>query len=963
MLIESAKDSLSFSVTHYRRPKQPHTVQAKSLEEKKLWAQNIKRIILENHQAIIPQKAKEAILEMDSIYPRRFRYSPDRPKNVLSESTPQGLVSSSSESTPQGLVSSSSESTPQGLVSSSSESTPQGLVSSSSESTPQGLVSSSSESTPQGLQSHAASKDADGGNREDDRLHEETCEQVLMTSLPVPLQTPTEENPDPEPPSGPDTSCRTSEDLNPERPDTPSSAPDPSSGESSEDEEEVKGGPEEGKTSILPSSVLDRASAIAQHFSIRRGSLARGQDQDQGQVRTLRLHSSCSGPSETFSPVDLNPASPRGNRRDSTLSQQDQMLIGKIRNYYENQDLSFKLQRRESLNYIPAGLVRTSVSRLNSTTDQQPNTESGPLTDQQTSIESAPPYDTLRVSSDSLGSIRSDQRSTDPGPEERSWSRSQSLQDEVFRPSSEMIQVWQAMEEEINRSTAKDLSPEESTRPGPCQTSAGTQTGGGAKLQDQTKTQLQDQTKNQLQDQTKNPLQGQTKNQTKDQTKNQLHDQTKTQLQDQTKTQLQDQTRAQLQDQTRAQLQDQTKNQLQDQTKNQLQGQTKDQTKTQLQDQTKNQLQDQTKNPLQGQTKNQTKDQTKNQLHDQTKTQLQDQTKTQLQDQTRAQLQDQTRAQLQDQTKNQLQDQTKNQLQGQTKDQTKNQLQDQTKNQLQDQTKNQLQGQTKDQTKNQLQDQTKSKVMHLARQYSQRIRTTKPEVWRLELESRICEDQEMPNAGEPLLGGPQVDRTRPVTPSSMVLSPAPPTEIFPWPDVRQLRSKYCDQVRPPPEDQRPEAGLRRPPPEDQRPEAGLRRRSSLAEETTSSRKPLQRARSLDPRSLNTRSLDPQSLDPPLSVEPQTDRGSNGGFFVAAEAPLPHDPEHRILVLEKGGGDSLVQSRSPTSREKISIMAVIDRCRVYQESQEGKDRANQNQNPGSDLVRNLRARFQSLSEGT
>ncbi|KAF3850357.1 hypothetical protein F7725_020076 [Dissostichus mawsoni] len=785
-------------------------------------------------------------------------------------------------------------------------------------------------------------------------------------------------NPDPEPPSGPDTSCRTSEDLNPERPDTPSSAPDPvskppSSGESSEDEEEVKGGPEEGKTSILPSSVLDRASAIAQHFSIRRGSPARGQDRTRP---------------ETFSPVDLNPASPRGNRRDSTLSQQDQMLIGKIRNYYENQDLSFKLQRRESLNYIPAGLVRTSVSRLNSTTDQQPNTESGPLTDQQTSTESAPPTDTLRVSSDSLGSIRSDQRSTDPGPEERSWSRSQSLQDEVFRPSSEMIQVWQAMEEEINRSTAKDLSPEESVRPGPCQTSAGTQTGGlktlkllggprGAKLQDQTRAQPQDQTKNQLQDQTKNQLQGQTKNQTKDQTKNQLHDQTKTQLQDQTKTQLQDQTKTQLQDQTRAQLQDHTKTQLQDQTKTQLQDQTKthlqDQTRAQLQDQTKTQLQDQTKTQLQDQTKTQLQDQTKTQaqLQDQTKTQLQDQTKTQLQDQTTAQLQDQTKNQLQDQTKNQLQGQTKNQTKDQTKDQTKNQtknqtkdqtktqlqdqtraqLQDQTRAQLQDQTKNQLQGQiknqtkdqtknqTKDQTKTQLQDQTKSKVMHLARQYSQRIRTTKPEV----------------------------DRTRPVTPSSMVLSPAPPTEIFPWPDVRQLRSKYCDQVRPPPEDQRPEAGLRR--------------RSSLAEETTSSRKPLQRARSLDPRSLNTRSLNTRSLDPrslntrslntrsldPRSldprVEPQTDRGSNGGFFVAAEAPLPHDPEHRILVLEKGGDDSLVQSRSPTSREKISIMAVIDRCRVYQESEEGKDRVNQNQNPGSDLVRNLRARFQSLSEGT
>lgn len=83
MLIESAKDSLSFSVTHYKRPKQPHTVQvrhlflftvlllllctltglfecfqAKTVEEKKLWAHHIKRLILENHQAIIPQKVR-----------------------------------------------------------------------------------------------------------------------------------------------------------------------------------------------------------------------------------------------------------------------------------------------------------------------------------------------------------------------------------------------------------------------------------------------------------------------------------------------------------------------------------------------------------------------------------------------------------------------------------------------------------------------------------------------------------------------------------------------------------------------------------------------------------------------------------------------------------------------------------------------------------------------------------------
>ncbi|KAG9336544.1 hypothetical protein JZ751_002891 [Albula glossodonta] len=84
MLIESTKDSLCFSVTHFKHPKQPHTVQAKTVEEKRLWAHHIKRLILENHHAIIPQKAKEAILEMDSIYPTKYRYSPERLKKAVS---------------------------------------------------------------------------------------------------------------------------------------------------------------------------------------------------------------------------------------------------------------------------------------------------------------------------------------------------------------------------------------------------------------------------------------------------------------------------------------------------------------------------------------------------------------------------------------------------------------------------------------------------------------------------------------------------------------------------------------------------------------------------------------------------------------------------------------------------------------------------------------------------------------
>uniref|UniRef100_F7BJH0 Pleckstrin homology and RhoGEF domain containing G3 n=1 Tax=Monodelphis domestica TaxID=13616 RepID=F7BJH0_MONDO len=84
MLIESTRDSLCFTVTHYKHSKQQYSIQAKSVEEKRVWTHHIKRLILENHHATIPQKAKEAILEMDSYYPNRYCYSPERLKKAWS---------------------------------------------------------------------------------------------------------------------------------------------------------------------------------------------------------------------------------------------------------------------------------------------------------------------------------------------------------------------------------------------------------------------------------------------------------------------------------------------------------------------------------------------------------------------------------------------------------------------------------------------------------------------------------------------------------------------------------------------------------------------------------------------------------------------------------------------------------------------------------------------------------------
>ncbi|NXN13086.1 PKHG1 protein, partial [Indicator maculatus] len=78
MLVEVIpKEPLSFSVFHYKNPKMQHTVQAKSQQEKRIWILHLKRLILENHPAKIPAKAKQAILEMDAIHHPGFHYSPE----------------------------------------------------------------------------------------------------------------------------------------------------------------------------------------------------------------------------------------------------------------------------------------------------------------------------------------------------------------------------------------------------------------------------------------------------------------------------------------------------------------------------------------------------------------------------------------------------------------------------------------------------------------------------------------------------------------------------------------------------------------------------------------------------------------------------------------------------------------------------------------------------------------------
>nr|XP_023829649.1 pleckstrin homology domain-containing family G member 3 isoform X2 [Salvelinus alpinus] len=647
MLIESAKDSLSFSVTHYKHPKQPHTVQAKTVEERKLWAHHIKRIILENHQAIIPQKAKEAILEMDSIYPSKFRYSPERMKKAIScisdefpregrqgrrqseptkqilKNTKAVLKHADSEGAlpddPRSIQAAASVSTLGSSLGESEAERPS--VEEEEEEEDMGLRKNSLERlSPSDIEEPRTGSASHKGRAtlgeecdSDDILMEEDQDEegddVIeengsykengISSGPV-LQSETEQStsivekaPQDKPllqtktsasesterlkpaPSDPENASATPPKVcttppkvcttppkvcttptkvcttptkvcttptkvcttptkvctTPPRMEVPETQSDKedameeqtgassasqsddiktlSSAESSEEEEEeeVAAAQESGPSSILPPSVLNQASAIAEHFTntARRGStddarslgcpsprlpsrtgstLSLGGEANE---RPHWLNSACFEPTQdNFGGTDLTMLSPRDDslfeihrRRDSTLSKQDQLLIDKIKSYYEtaeHQDANFSLRRRESLTYIPTGLVKNSVSWFNSS-DESPGAEKSdtsavatssaphPSTSEPDSSKAPNVWDCM-TSSASFDSLELE-RSKKPevvGSEAERKDRSQGLQerhiqDEEFRPSSEMIKVWQDMEKKGSRSQGEARGP------------------------------------------------------------------------------------------------------------------------------------------------------------------------------------------------------------------------------------------------------------------------------------------------------------------------------------------------------------------------------------------------------------------------------------------------------------------------------------------------------------------------
>ncbi|XP_035287695.1 pleckstrin homology domain-containing family G member 3 isoform X5 [Anguilla anguilla] len=514
MLIESTKDSLCFSIAHFKHPKQPQTVQAKTVEEKRLWAHHIKRLILENHHAIIPQKAKEAILEMDSIYPSKYRYSPERMKKAVScqsddftgggrqgrrQSEPAKQiikntiailkdedgcdVTEEHELKMENDQSSGQEETcatgdgDSPAEQSAGEQPPS--QSGATEECEEG-ASSDIEHVAMATLSPDSSADPEMVKREEEQGEDEEEDEVEK-----------EEEVD---------EVEKEEEDEEEKAETlpihqQANVKALSSGESSEEEEE-EAAPEAEPSSILPQSVLDQASIIAERFVSlsRRGSLIADDVRSLScpsprlgsrsssalslstdpQDKTQRLTSTTSEPPLSLHDLatptaDANPFSPssdnlvevdRGSlrRRDSTLSKQDQLLINKVKSYYEHaehQDASFSIKRRESLSYIPTGLVRNLSSRLNG----NPKAEAVA-----TETRLAPNIRPASWAVFNLPGLDKDQKTKPSEPDAdmsvegpTSKARSQSVKEEEFRPSSEMIKVWQDMEMEVNGTLAEPL--------------------------------------------------------------------------------------------------------------------------------------------------------------------------------------------------------------------------------------------------------------------------------------------------------------------------------------------------------------------------------------------------------------------------------------------------------------------------------------------------------------------------
>lgn len=247
-------------------------------------------------------------------------------------------------------------------------------------------------------------------------------------------------------------------------------------GELSEEEEDVL-----DNKSILPSSVLNQASVIAECFirnQSRRSSLV---SEDLGSLTCpspltdndiFKSPSSSVDEGHSTQMLASSKPEPNTNAEDicstpehdptmdtlilgehrSTLSKQDCLLIHKIRRYYEHaehQDANFSVKRRESLSYIPAGLVRHLSQQLNSI----PQDQASPVHRKDLSRNRPTSWSVFDLPGLEKSTNTETHKNTEQQGPVETPARSQSFTDgssteEEFISSSEMLKVWQDMEVE-----------------------------------------------------------------------------------------------------------------------------------------------------------------------------------------------------------------------------------------------------------------------------------------------------------------------------------------------------------------------------------------------------------------------------------------------------------------------------------------------------------------------------------
>ncbi|XP_072485711.1 pleckstrin homology domain-containing family G member 3 isoform X6 [Notamacropus eugenii] len=489
MLIESTRDSLCFTVTHYKHSKQQYSIQAKSVEEKRAWTHHIKRLILENHHATIPQKAKEAILEMDSYYPNRYRYSPERLKKAWSsqDDMPTQVRQHRRQSEPtKQLLRQINEkaSRASGLkVRPMSElemgyKMEQGIGFQVKGHDEYEVVKGYKRPSGQSLTSpeKRMSFESVSSLPEAEPDTEPDASQELFPA--------TEGNSGEVMQSDTESSCILEQQHQEELgSDHPVKVVDHAVAESTEDLKNLSSEEEEEVTvpepeSILPTSVLDQASIIAERFVStfsRRNSLALEDGKASGfltprlvsrssSVRSLdgiekgsAIHCSTTDSVNSLLPVETDidggvasennssfnravPPSPSCSgepekfisKKEDMLSTRDRLLLDRIKTYYENaehHDAGFSIRRRESLSYIPKGLVRNSVFRFNSLPRPEPKPVA-PVGRKR--------IDGSRPASWTLFDL--------PGPDQAGSRDPPPITDAEFRPSSEIVKMWEGME-------------------------------------------------------------------------------------------------------------------------------------------------------------------------------------------------------------------------------------------------------------------------------------------------------------------------------------------------------------------------------------------------------------------------------------------------------------------------------------------------------------------------------------